>query len=82
MIQVIHGKPYVPPKTRITVRAPKRGSAAAGLAGRGPMSPRQIYEQQQQEAAQHQKKRKLMRRICLPDGFKLQVATMHHFHVA
>ena len=66
---VIHGKPYVPPKTKLVLQNKKRGLGQSRMN----MSPRQIYEQQQREREMNvQKKRKLMRRICMPDGFKLQ----------
>jgi hypothetical protein len=60
---VIHGKPYVPPKTKLTVRKPNQAKLNKGGLQ---LSPRQQYEQ-----GLH-KKRKLMRRICMPDRFKLQ----------
>ena len=72
---VIHGRPYVPP--RVVINKRKRGGAGGANAGGfgalpgvpgGAVSPRSAYEQQQQQL----KKRKLMRRIAMPDKFHLQ----------
>ena len=72
---VIHGRPYVPP--RVVINKRKRGGAGGTSAGGfgalpgvpgGAVSPRSAYEQQQQQL----KKRKLMRRIAMPDKFHLQ----------
>eukprot|EP01043_Picozoa_sp_COSAG02_P057327 COSAG02_NODE_6940_length_3275_cov_1.926008_2_plen_459_part_00 len=72
---VMHGRPYVPPRVQVNKR--KRNTAgqtgAGGLGALpgvpgGAVSPRSAYEQQQQAL----KKRKLMRRIAMPDKFHLQ----------
>ena len=73
---VMHGRPYVPPRVQVDNKRKRNTGAQSGAGGLGALpgvpggavSPRTAYEQQQQAL----KKRKLMRRIAMPDKFHLQ----------